>query len=62
MEIKNHDTNDCNHLFNCNDSWDCDCENEYGCEECNEEYESDDFVAAGLGMLIDDDGNWVPKD
>lgn len=31
--------------------------------ECEEfDYETDDSVADGLGMRIDDDGNWVPKD
>jgi hypothetical protein len=31
-------------------------------EEEDEEYESADSVAAGLGMMIDDNDNWVPDD
>lgn len=44
-------------------NYECECENdEYGCEECNEDWESADSVADGLGFYIDDDNNWIPKD
>jgi hypothetical protein len=56
-----HDPDECGHYFNCGEDWDCDCKDEYGCEECNDELESEESVAGGLGFYISDDGHWVPK-
>jgi hypothetical protein len=59
--IVKHDTENCDHLFSCNDNWDCECSSEWGCEECNGEWESEESVAGGLGFIIGDDGHWVPE-
>ncbi|MFD0587800.1 hypothetical protein ACFQZE_07280 [Paenibacillus sp. GCM10027627] len=57
-----HNPNTCDHLFVCDEKWECNCENEYGCDECNDDYESEASVARGLRFRIDDDREWVPYD
>lgn len=51
---------DCN--CDCQDNADKDCE---WCgvtiKKCQCEYESEDSVATGLGLVIDEVGNWVPE-
>ena len=31
-------------------------------DENDDLYESEESVAAGLGLIIDEDGNWIPDD
>jgi hypothetical protein len=38
------------------------CEFNDDLEECDDEWESIDSVADGLGFYIDDDNHWIPKD
>lgn len=44
----------------------CDCDSEIDCECQDDDYEEDtesiDSVAAGLGFYIDDDDHWIPRD